>query len=62
MSKTCTEAEINEAVVDYAIHHEVETGAVDVSRSYTDGALTGFRLSLDADGRSRGCDETFGEF
>lgn len=57
-----TDEQIQQAVTDYAIHHEVEADAVLVERSYTDGRLTGFRLSLDADGKSRGCDERYGEF
>lgn len=55
-----TEAEIEQAVADYATHHGVETDAVDVCRRYEDDCVIGFRLSLDVDGASRGCDERFG--
>lgn len=57
-----TEAEINEAVVAYAIHHEVEADAVLIDCTTADGGIVGFRLSLDTDGRSRGCDEVFGQW
>lgn len=55
------EKDIMEAVHDYAVHHEVETDEVSVTRNHdNDGRIIGFRLSLDVDGRSRGCDEKFG--
>jgi len=62
IKKTFTDADVTAAVVDYAIHHEVETDRVAVERSYQDGRLVGFRLSLDVHGRSAGQDETYGTF
>lgn len=48
-------------VEDYAIYHEVETDAVDVSLCRDNaGRVVGGRLSLDVDGRSHGGDEVFG--
>lgn len=59
---TYTDREIDRAIVDYAIHHDVETDAVVIDVREEGGAVVGFRLSLDVGGRSRGCDETFGEW
>jgi hypothetical protein len=59
---TYAEDEIRSYVLSYADHHGVGPDAVDVTRQYDGGAVTGFRLSLDVDGRSRGCDEKFGTF
>jgi len=53
------EVQIREAVVAYAIHHEVDLDLVTVERKYDgDGQIVAVRLSLDGDGRSHGCDET----
>lgn len=62
---TYSEGEIARYVNDYADHHDVEPDAVIIDRRFADGgkdglAVIGFRLSLDVDGRSRGCDERFG--
>lgn len=60
--KIYTKAEIDDAVEVYAIAYEVEKDGVDVTLAYDeDGAVIGFRLSLDVDGRSHGCDEWIGE-
>ena len=56
-----SEADITQAVADYCDFHGVEADAVLIDRREMDGiGVVGFRLSLDIDGRSRGCDETFG--
>jgi hypothetical protein len=57
-----TQSDIDALVAAYAAHHDVEPSAVDVSRNTSDNTVIGVRLSLDIDGRSRGCDETFGEW
>lgn len=50
---------LDEVIQNYANHHEVEIDAVDVSfANYEDGAST-VCLSLDKDGKSHGCDESF---
>ena len=65
-TRTYTETEINESIRDYATQHEVELDAVLVDRhtgEYAQGPdVVGYRLSLDVDGVSRGCDETFGDW
>ena len=60
--KTYTKMDLDAAIVDYAVRHEVETDDVLIDRNYYDGLVIGFRLSLDVDGRSRGGDETFGNW
>ena len=66
--KTYTEAEIAEAVENYEDYYaeQIETKGlkVVVDRNYEGGTenVIGFRLSLDSDNRSHGCDETFGEW
>ncbi len=61
MSKICTPEETVQAIRDYCVRHEVRPDFVLIDRQYdADGEVIGFRLSLDLDGRSRGCDETFG--
>jgi hypothetical protein len=59
---TYTEDVIRSYVLSYAEYHGVEPDAVDVAREMDGKTVTGFRLSLDVDGRSRGCDEKFGTF
>jgi hypothetical protein len=56
------QAWIDQAILDYAIHHGVETDAVFVLRNFREGRLVGFLLSLDRNGHSRGCDEKFGQW
>ena len=58
--KVYTEKEISGFVADYATHHEVETDKVEVLRVYVGEGIVGFRLSLDTDGKSHGCDEKYG--
>lgn len=59
-TKQTAHDQIAAAVVDYAIFHEVDTDAVDVTESYGgEGNVVRFRLSLDTDGRSRGRDEWY---
>jgi hypothetical protein len=64
--KTFSDSEIQKAVEDYRDFHaskiQLEGLTVEVSRNYlgdTEGVI-GFRLSLDSDGHSHGCDETYG--
>lgn len=66
--KKYTEAEIQGATEAYAEFHAEtieETGlSVVVDRNYEGGTenVIGFRLSLDSDNHSHGCDETYGEW
>lgn len=53
---------IDSYVEAYAAHHEVGPSDVLVDRNYRGDEVVGIRLSLDVDGYSRGCDETFGEW
>jgi hypothetical protein len=59
LSGDTTMGQIGEAVRRYAEFHGVEADAVDVTRVYDgDGdRVVRFRLSLDTDVRSHGCDE-----
>lgn len=60
--KIYTKAEIDDVVEVYAIAYGVETDGVDATLNYDeDENVIGFRLSLDVDGRSHGCDEWIGE-
>ena len=60
------ETEIETAMEEYASYHEALMTAhdltVEVYRCYDGyGRVTGFTLSVDSDGHSYGCDETYGE-
>lgn len=59
--KVSAEQQIAEAVELYADFHGVPTASVDVTREFEgDGDIvTRFRLSMDQEGRSRGCDEWY---
>lgn len=61
--KAYTDREMMSAILDYADRNGVDKDHVVLSRLYdVDGYVIGFRLSLDFDGRSKGCDEVFGEW
>ncbi len=62
-----TAEEIAQALGDYCDHHDVQPEDVIVDMMVRTGGphgdrpvTVGFRLSLDVDGRSKGCDERFG--
>lgn len=58
MDETTVSNLIRSAVEDYAIHHGVEPRDVLVDSEYdAEGDVLRFRMSLDGDGRSHGCDE-----
>lgn len=44
----------------YLEYHGIDE--CEISLSWTDGRITGFRLSRDTDGQQHGDDETFGQF
>ena len=57
MKKTHVEQQIKDAVGLYADFHGVPVDSVDVTREFEGDTVTRFRLSLDSEGHSRGCDE-----
>jgi hypothetical protein len=65
--KIYTEEEIAEAIDIYSEFHEFHSEkngglSVHVTKNVTVDGVVGFRMSLDGDGRSRGCDEIIGIF